>query len=103
MLCIDFYGTPAIFGVDTTPPQIAANIASCPYWDEAAPAMIARTKKMIVTMKVKSPYGIAKHGFFNFPVAHPRIATMIPQIPTATTNLPISAPASSPGILNCFF
>ena len=61
------------------------------------------TKKRISTTNVKIPYGIAKHGFFILPVAHPRQAIMIPQIPTPTTNLPTDAPASSPGKLNAYF
>ena len=92
-----------MFGALTIPPQIPANIVSCPYWEEAAPATKAMIKKMIVTMKVKSPYGMAKHGFFIFPVAQPRHETIIPQIPTARTTLPTEAPASSPGNLNAYF
>jgi hypothetical protein len=57
---------------------------------------------MIQTTKVKRPNGIAKHGFLNLPVAHPRRAIRIPTTPTAMFPLPIPAPASSSGILNFF-
>jgi len=60
-------------------------------------------RKIMVTMNVKSPYGMAKHGFFNFPVAHPRHAIIIPTMPTPTTIFPTAAPASSPGKLNAYF
>lgn len=46
---------------------------------------------MIVTMKVRIPYGKAKHGFFIFPVAHPRQEIRRPTTPMATSPFPIPA------------
>jgi hypothetical protein len=59
-------------------------------------------RKMTQTIKVKIPNGIAKHGFLNLPVAHPRRAIRIPTTPIAMFPLPIPAPASISGMLNDF-
>jgi|APSaa5957512535_1039671.scaffolds.fasta_scaffold104083_1 hypothetical protein len=68
-----------------------------------APARAATTKNTTATMNVKIPYGIAKQGFFNFPVAQPRRATKMPNTPRAMFPFPMPFPASSPGILKLFF
>ena len=61
--------------------------------------MMVMIKKTMVTKKVNSPYGKAKHGFLNFPVTHPRQATRIPNIPRNKTPYPIPlAPSVNPGI-----
>jgi len=70
-------------GIEITPPHAAAKIDCCPASDETIPANIAITRNTIVIMKVKSPYGIAKHGFFHFPVQHPRHPISKPMLPIA--------------------
>lgn len=84
------------------PPQIAFITSYCPLLEAKAPEATAMTRKIIATTKAKIPYGIAKHGFLNLPVAHPRIAIRIPITPTAMLPFPIPSPASNPGILNYF-
>lgn len=59
-------------GTAITPPHAAAKMDCCPCSEATIPAKIEITRNTIVMMKVKSPYGIAKHGFFHFPVQHPR-------------------------------
>lgn len=81
------------------PVQAIYLAAVCPVADAAIMAMIAIMRKTTVTTKDKSPYGIAKHGFFLAPVKHPRQATITPIIPMASIPPPIAFPASvNPGI-----
>jgi hypothetical protein len=68
-----------------------------------APQIMAMTRNSTVPMKVKIPYGIAKKGFFNLPVAHPRSETRMPTTPIVIFPFPIPAPSPSPGILNFYF
>jgi len=51
-------------------------------------AMRPTTRKMIVMMKDKSPYGIAKQKFLVFPVKHPRHAIRRPTTPSAIAPFP---------------
>jgi len=87
------------------PLHASANPASYPTLDAIPPEMIAITRKIIVIMKDKSPYGIAKHAIFFFPVKHPRQATKSPTIPIPIIPLPMAFPASvNPGIAKiCLF
>jgi len=85
-------------------PHAALKIASCPYLDEIPPLMSAITRKIMVMMKVKIPYGIAKHGFFLAPVRHPRHAIIRPKIPMTIFPAPIPlAPEVIPGIWKTSF
>jgi hypothetical protein len=90
-------------GLVIVPPQRSLRAASFPYADERAPHAIAIIRKTIATMNVKIPYGIAKHGFFILPVAHPRRAMRIPTIPMTMFPFPIPAPSSIPGMFKLFF
>lgn len=92
-----------VYGLVISPPHRAFIATVFAAGEERAPAAIAITRNTMVTINVKIPYGIAKQGFFNLPVAHPRRAIRIPKIPIATFPFPIPAPSSIPGIFNYFF
>jgi len=71
------------------PPQAAAWRAALPVEDPIPKPTMEITRKIMVIMKVRIPYGKAKHGFFNFPVAHPRHAIKRPTTTIAIFPFPI--------------
>lgn len=54
----------------------------------AAPVMSPTIKRTSPKMNVKIPNGIAKHGFLNLAVAHPRHEITSTTIPKIVMNLP---------------
>lgn len=73
----------------TVCPHASSKIVACPVVEATAKEKRAITRKIIVMTKDKSPYGIAKQGFLNFPVAHPRQAIRIPTTPSAIAPFPM--------------